>query len=81
MNNFTQFTPEDMIRFLYNEMSEEETKAMRQALESDWALKEKFEVLKAAKEHLNGILFSPRTQAIEAILLHADEVTGKVVEQ
>jgi len=75
MNNFTHITPEDMIRFLYNEMSAEDTIAMKLALESDWALKEKFEVLRAAKEDLNEILFSPRTQAIEAIMMHADEVT------
>ncbi len=81
MNNFTPFTPEDMIRFLYNEMSAEETAAMKLALESDWTLKEKFEVLKAAKEDLNGIHFSPRLKAIEAIMMHADEVTGKVIEQ
>jgi hypothetical protein len=77
MNNFTHITPEDMIRFLYNEMSAEETIAMKLALESDWTLKEKFEVLRAAKEDLNEILFSPRTQAIEAIMMHADEVTVK----
>jgi hypothetical protein len=81
MNNFTPITPEDMIRFLYNEMSEEETALMKQALESDWTLREKYEVLKSAKDHLNRIHFSPRSEAIEAILMHVDEVTGKVIHQ
>jgi hypothetical protein len=76
MNNFT---PEDMIRFLYNEMNAEETAAIQLALESDWTLREKFEVLKAAKEDLNKVQFSPRPDAINAILMHADEV-AKTVE-
>jgi hypothetical protein len=42
MNNFTT---EDMIRFLYNEMNAEETARLMAALEADWTLKEKFEVL------------------------------------
>ena len=70
MNNFT---PEDMIRILYNEMSAEETAAIQAALESDWTLMEKFEVLKAAQEHLNSVKFSPRPDAIHAIMMHADE--------
>ncbi len=40
------FTPENMIRYIYKETSAEETAAIRLALESDWSLREKFELLR-----------------------------------
>ena len=71
MNNFT---PEDMIRFLYNEMNAEEKSALQLALESDWTLREKFEVLKQAVLSLDTIQYSPRPQAVYAILQYAENV-------
>ncbi|MDX2045989.1 MAG: hypothetical protein SFU87_04340 [Chitinophagaceae bacterium] len=71
------FTPEDMIRYLYNEMNAEETMALEKALESDWTLREKFNVLKAAKDSLNTIRYSPRSQSVAAIMRHAGAHTGK----
>lgn len=70
MNNFTT---EDMIRFLYNEMNAEETALLTAALEADWTLKEKFEVLKSSKETLNSQHYSPRRKSIEAILRYAED--------
>jgi hypothetical protein len=70
MNNFT---PEDMIRFLYNEMNAEEKSAMQLAMESDWTLREKFEVLKEAVKSLDTLKFSPRPQAIFAIMQYAED--------
>ena len=69
MNNFT---PEDMIRFLYNEMSAAEALSLKQALETDWTLREKFEVLKQAMTNLDTLHYSPRPQTIHAILQYAD---------
>lgn len=69
MNNFT---PEDMIRFLYNEMNAEEKNALLRALETDWALREKFEVLKEAIKSLDTLTFSPRPQAILSIMQYAE---------
>ena len=73
------FTPENMIRYLYNETSPEETAAITRALESDWALREKFEILKHSVEGLNGIHRSPRPKVIESILRYAG--VNKAVEQ
>jgi hypothetical protein len=70
MNNFT---PEDMIRFLYNEMSAEEKSAIQLALESDWTLREKLEVLKEAVKSLDTLTFSPRPQSIFAIMQYAED--------
>ncbi|MBW7891950.1 MAG: hypothetical protein H3C48_13200 [Chitinophagaceae bacterium] len=73
------YTPENMIRYLYNETSPEESAAMRLALESDWALREKFEILKNAVEGLNTIHRSPRASVIQSLLQYAG--VSKEVEQ
>lgn len=69
MNNFT---PEDMIRFLYNEMNIDERTALLHAMESDWTLREKFEVLKKAMLNLDSLHYSPRPEAVASILNYAD---------
>jgi hypothetical protein len=72
MNNFTT---EDMIRFLYNEMNAEETAQLMAALEADWTLKEKFEVLKSSMNNLDSLHYSPRRRTIDAILQYAENTT------
>ncbi len=81
MNNFTT---EDMIRFLYNEMNAEETAQLLAALEADWTLKEKFDVLKSSMDSLDTLRYSPRRKSIDAIMQYAEDtshaensVTGK----
>ena len=71
------FTPEDLILYLYKETSPEATTAIEKALEEDWTLKEKFNVLKTSMERLNSITVSPRTEVILNVLRHArkEEVT------
>jgi hypothetical protein len=73
MNNFTT---EDMIRFLYNEMTTEENQQFIQAMESDWTLKEAFELLKQSKDSLDTPLHSPRTSTINAIMQYAEMTEG-----
>ncbi|MCO5238628.1 MAG: hypothetical protein M9904_01110 [Chitinophagaceae bacterium] len=68
-----------MIRFLYKETSPEESAAMQIALETDWTLREKFEVLKRAIEGLNTIRQSPRPSVIQSLLRYAG--VSKEVEQ
>lgn len=69
MNHFTN---EDMIRFLYNEMTTEETQQFIQALEADWTFRERFEVLKQSKEGLDKVSYTPRTSTINAIMQYAE---------
>jgi hypothetical protein len=68
----TNFTPEDMIRLLYNEMTAEEAKSLLQAMENNWSIKEKYEVLKEAISNLDTLHYSPRPQSIQAIMQYAD---------
>lgn len=65
------YTPEDLIQYLYHETSEEETKAIEKAIQTDWALKEQFEALKSAQQGLDKLVKSPRPQSITAILTYA----------
>jgi hypothetical protein len=65
-------TTEDMIRFLYNEMTPEETRLVNEALATDWTLKEKYEMLKASKNDLDSIHLSPRKSSINSILQYAE---------
>jgi hypothetical protein len=67
----TYYTSEDLIQYLYHETSEKETKAIEEALETDWNLKEQFEALKATKQGLDRLITSPRQQSITAILNYA----------
>jgi hypothetical protein len=47
--------------------------AIEAALEEDWTLREKLEVLKASARNLDKIVESPRTEVIMNILQYARE--------
>ncbi|MBX3242767.1 MAG: hypothetical protein KIT80_03405 [Chitinophagaceae bacterium] len=60
-----------MIRFLYKETTPEETAAIQFALDSDWALREKFQTLKSTVEGLNKVSYSPRESVVQSLLNYA----------
>ena len=66
-----QYTPEDLILYLYKETSEQTTTAIEEALKNDWTLREKLTVLKTSMERLDSITESPRTEVVLNILKHA----------
>jgi hypothetical protein len=67
----TNFTPEDLLLFLYNETSDETSTAIEAALKKDWTLREKLAVLKASMQRLDKITVSPRTEVVLSVLNHA----------
>lgn len=69
----TNFTPEDLLLYLYKETSTEKTEAIEAALQKDWALREKLEVLVASMKRLDKITQSPRTEVVLNVLNHARE--------
>lgn len=73
------YTPENMIRFLYKETTPEETTAIQLALDSDWTLREKFEILKKAVNGLNTVKLSPRPSVVQSLMKYA--TMGNEVEQ
>ncbi|MFM9909495.1 MAG: hypothetical protein ACKVOW_09110 [Chitinophagaceae bacterium] len=67
------FTPEELIQYLYKEASTEKTRAIDEALLTDWTLREKLEVLIASTDCLDKIVESPRTEAVLTVLNYARE--------
>jgi hypothetical protein len=65
------YTQENMIRFLYKETTAEETAAIQLALDTDWALREKFEILRRTMEGLNTFSASPRASVVQSLLKYA----------
>ncbi len=62
------FTPEDLLLYLYKETSTEQSAAIEEALKQDWTLREKLAVLKTSMERLDKITVSPRTEIVLNVL-------------
>jgi len=76
----TNFTPEDLLLYLYKETSPQQTAAIEQALKQDWALREKLSVLKTSMERLDKITETPRTEVILNVLNYARESSTEAVQ-
>lgn len=76
----TIFTPEDLLLYLYKETSDEQTKAIEEALQKDWTLREKLTVLKASMQRLDKIVVSPRTEVVLNVLNFAREKSAEEVQ-
>ena len=66
------FTQEDIVQYLYNETSPEKSAILKAALETDWILREKFEVISAAINGLEKLTLSPRKIVVDNILNYAE---------
>jgi hypothetical protein len=65
------YSPEDLILYLYKETSAETTAAIEEALKNDWTLREKLAVIKTSMERLDAITVSPRTEVVLNVLRYA----------
>ncbi len=68
-----KFTTEDLVRYLYNETSEQKTAMIKAALQTDWNLRETYDKLVNSQKSLNEIKFSPRRQTVNKILEYASK--------
>jgi hypothetical protein len=68
MNNFT---PEDLLLYLYKETTAVQTAAIEKALKKDWTLREKLAVLKTSMQRLDKIKENPRTEVVLNVLNYA----------
>ncbi|MDP4263480.1 MAG: hypothetical protein Q8941_13215 [Bacteroidota bacterium] len=75
----TNFTPEDLLLYLYKETSLQQTAEIEQALAKDWALREKLAVLKASMQRLDKLVQAPRTEVVLNVLHHAQEKSAEQV--
>ncbi len=71
------FTPEDLLLYLYNETSPAQTAAIKAALENDWSLREKFEELTTAQKQLSVIKVSPSRKTVDNILNYAEKAISE----
>lgn len=75
----SNFTPEDLLLYLYNEMDPETRNRVELALENDWTLREKLGVLKTSMQRLDRLVQSPRTEVVLNILHYASEKQTETV--
>jgi len=75
------FTPEDLLQYLYNETSPAQTAEIKAALETDWSLREKFEVITSAQKRLEALKMSPSQQTVDNILNYAEKAVAELSPQ
>lgn len=68
-----KITPEELVKYLYDETSETRTASIQAALQTDWNLRESYENLVSTKTDLNSIKFSPRAESVNKILEYASK--------
>jgi hypothetical protein len=73
------FTPDDLLLYLYNETKPAQTAAIARALQNDWSLREKLQVLSTSMLRLDSIIQSPRTEAVLNIMKYADRKSKQEV--
>lgn len=69
----TKITPEELVRYLYNETSEQKTATIKAALQTDWNLRVTFDKLLSAQQNLQETTYSPRQETVNNILKYASK--------
>ena len=64
------FTSEDLLLYLYNEASAQLAVGIEKALENDWSLREKMDLLKDAIGELSLVNYQPSNQSVEKIMAY-----------
>ena len=72
------FTPEDLVQYLYNETSPEKSAAIEAALQNDWTLREANDVIVSAQQKLEALELSPRDETINRILQYGEKAIGEL---
>lgn len=73
-----KITPEDLVRYAYNETSEQKSAAIKADLQTDWNLRESYEKLLDTQKDLNTIKLSPRRESVNKILEYASKKHAQV---
>lgn len=75
------FTPEDLLLYLYNETSPAKSAEIKAALETDWSLREQFEAIHSAQKKLETLKMSPSQQTVDSILNYAEKAVAELTPQ
>jgi hypothetical protein len=71
-------TSEDLLLYLYGETTKLQTEAIELALQQDWSLMEKLELLTQSRNELETISFSPSTNSVNNILKYAEKSVEEI---
>lgn len=74
-----QFTDDDIIRFLYDELNPEKSEAFLAALYTDESLWKRFEALQETAESVAGLQYEPSEQSIDNIKAFVRDTADEVV--
>ena len=69
----TLFTPEDLLLYMYKETSSQQNIEIEKALQEDWTLREKLQVLQESMVSLDSEVVSPRPDVVLNALNYARE--------
>jgi len=69
----TNFTKEDLIRYIYKEVTVSEKMQIEQAIKKDFSLYEAYAESKAAYDELPKVKFSPSTASLKTILKYSSQ--------
>ncbi len=72
------FTPEDLVEYLYKETSSQKSVAIEAALKIDWHLKEMYEVIVSAQKRLEAFQLAPREESVNKILRYAKKAIAEL---
>lgn len=75
----TLFTPEDLLLYLYKESSSELTSAIEKALNEDWTLREKLQVMQSSVDQMDKVIVSPRMEVVLKVINYARETAAESV--
>lgn len=70
------FTPEDLLEYYYQETPSEKSVDIANALQTDWTLYQKYEIICQAAAWLDKSAVSPRNEAVQNILDYAAHTTA-----
>ena len=73
------FTPDDLLRYLYEDTSIEETLEIEKALQIDSRLQEEYEQLRKDMELLDEMALAPSEKCIDHILGYARAMNLKIL--
>lgn len=69
------FTKLDVLKFVYNENNPSSAKKFKAEMDSNWALREEYKELLAAKKALPKVTFEPSRNTLNNILRHSRKTT------
>lgn len=73
------FTPDDLLKYLYQDTTAEETLEIEKALQTDSCLKNKYEELQQDLEMLDELILSPSDQCTDHIMAYARAMNMKAL--